>query len=438
MTGKRGIRWLYGELPALVESGVLPASAAQALREHYGEAPRRDPRALALYVLGVFGSALVGLGIILILASNWETLSRGLRAVIAFTPLLASQALTLYAVARRPTPALLEQTAIFQALAVAAAVSLIGQTYQVPGSLEGFLMTWMILIVALPYATGSALTAIVYCVGITAWAGYAQAGPGHAALFWPFAAAIAPFVWWQRRRRGDSTRTTFLFWTVALCAVVATGIVLEKNLPGLWILIYTGLFALLHLGGRHIEPDTWSAWRRPFFVVGSLGGAVLGLVLSFEWPWERIAWRYYRAGDAYVEWASYLDYALLVAVTTGIAVLLATSVRVRKADCIPFGSLPILAIVAYGIVAFTDAAFAAMLLFNLYILALSLWILAMGLREDDPIRLNGGALLLSALIVLRFFDTDLGFAARGAVFIAVGLLFLAVNIGLVRRRRRPA
>jgi hypothetical protein len=43
-------------------------------------------------------------------------------------------------------------------------------------------------------------------------------------------------------------------------------------------------------------------------------------------------------------------------------------------------------------------------------------------------------LLLSAAIVIRFFDADIGFVARGVAFIALGLGFLAVNLLLLRRK----
>jgi hypothetical protein len=44
-------------------------------------------------------------------------------------------------------------------------------------------------------------------------------------------------------------------------------------------------------------------------------------------------------------------------------------------------------------------------------------------------------LLLTALIVLRFFDTDVGLPDRGLAFIAVGVGFLVVNAMLLKRRK---
>ena len=44
-------------------------------------------------------------------------------------------------------------------------------------------------------------------------------------------------------------------------------------------------------------------------------------------------------------------------------------------------------------------------------------------------------LILSALVLCRFFDSDLGFVLRGVVFIALGAGFLFTNFALLRRKR---
>ena len=71
---QKAIRWLYDELPRLVAQGVLTPDTETRLRAHYGplEAPR--PARLAVIVFGVLGALLIGAGVILVLAHNWEDL----------------------------------------------------------------------------------------------------------------------------------------------------------------------------------------------------------------------------------------------------------------------------------------------------------------------------------------------------------------------------
>jgi hypothetical protein len=47
---------------------------------------------------------------------------------------------------------------------------------------------------------------------------------------------------------------------------------------------------------------------------------------------------------------------------------------------------------------------------------------------------NTGLLVLSALIIARFFDSDLSFLARGVAFILLGAGFLTANVVILRRK----
>ena len=74
-----------------------------------------------------------------------------------------------------------------------------------------------------------------------------------------------------------------------------------------------------------------------------------------------------------------------------------------------------------------------LLLANLYLLILGGAVLRDGLQSGLLPRLNAGLGILSALIAVRFFDSQLSFTVRGLLFILIGLAFLAVNL-LVKRR----
>ena len=66
--------------------------------------------------------------------------------------------------------------------------------------------------------------------------------------------------------------------------------------------------------------------------------------------------------------------------------------------------------------------------------AMGVGLLVRGFRARRIGTVNAGLLVVFALILLRFFDEDLGFAVRGVVFVLLGLAFLAVNLVLARRK----
>jgi hypothetical protein len=73
-------------------------------------------------------------------------------------------------------------------------------------------------------------------------------------------------------------------------------------------------------------------------------------------------------------------------------------------------------------------------LLNAYALLLGIDFLARGIRTKSIARANFGLLLIAALAISRFFDSDLSFVTRGVGFIVVGVGFLIANILLFRKR----
>ena len=45
-------------------------------------------------------------------------------------------------------------------------------------------------------------------------------------------------------------------------------------------------------------------------------------------------------------------------------------------------------------------------------------------------------IVIAGLVVVRFFDTEVGFVAKGLAFIAVGVGFLVANVIMARRLKR--
>ncbi len=143
---KRPVRWLLGELPKLEAEEVIDGAAAERIRAHYPEPAASSSSRLAVAVFAVFGALLIGSGVILLLAHNWEHLGRGTRAAISMTPLLVSQILVGWVVLKRfGSTAWREGSATLLALAVATALALVDQTYHTGGDLESFLWRWPVV-----------------------------------------------------------------------------------------------------------------------------------------------------------------------------------------------------------------------------------------------------------------------------------------------------
>ena len=78
-------------IPEMLREGLISEESADKIQSYYaGRADNAQKRIFVIF--GILGAALVGLGIILIIGHNWDHLSRPLKTILAFIPLIAGQA----------------------------------------------------------------------------------------------------------------------------------------------------------------------------------------------------------------------------------------------------------------------------------------------------------------------------------------------------------
>lgn len=81
---------LNKELQELVEENVISAEVSIAISAYYASKQQEQPNRL-FAIFGVLGSLLTGLGIILILAHNWDDFSVATKTIWAFVPLVVGE-----------------------------------------------------------------------------------------------------------------------------------------------------------------------------------------------------------------------------------------------------------------------------------------------------------------------------------------------------------
>jgi len=433
---KKAIQWLYGELPGLVSQGVLTPDADERLRAHYGPVEAARSARLAIIVFGVLGAVLIGAGIILVLAHNWEDFPRPVRVVLSFLPLVLAQGLAAWTLTRRPQSlAWREGAGTLLFLMIGASISLVAQTYNISGDLPRFILTWSLLGLPIVYLLGAVVPALLYLWGITEWACHLRFEDGFAAGYWLLAALLLPRLAVGLRTGRYQMRPTLLLWAGCVSVTIAAGVTIERVLPGLWIILYSGLFALMFLAGEFWFSDAEGFWSRPLRHFGAAGVLILSFMLTFEWPWREIGWHHWyweRIHEA--TWRAIPDAVLGSIVPLAAVVLLVTTIRRKTPLGLIFGLIPILATVGYCLSSLSETYAPAAGLFDIYLLVVGLWLLVHGIKINQQGQMNVGLLAVAALILARFFDSDLNFLLRGLIFIALGIAFLAANLMMLRRK----
>jgi uncharacterized membrane protein len=433
--------WLHAQLPEWAKEGWISPESVARLRDRY-PVGIGGGRALMLALGSILGALLVGGGVILLLAHNWGFMPRPVRAVVAFVPVLAGQALAAWALWRAPeSRPWREGVGLSLALAMGACIALVGQTYHVTTSFAGFVFAWMLVILPAVYLLDAVAAAAFYLIGIVFWSGTVMPPYGTVSAapcgYWLLLAAIVPWVVRLFRRDGSGVGASWLAWVLVVTVAVGMGLTyprwmhFEEGLVVRFVLLAGVCCAVSRRGGA------WSPLFLPARVVGLLGVVGFSLFFTYEFLSRRLfhldGFGAGPAGSHPGVWVSIGVEGLLYLVglfTAGVAAVRAVRERCASdALCLAF---PVLTF-ACMLGPVGDAEAIAAVVFNLFLLALGVVTLVEGWRGGRLAGVNIGFLILVALFTARFFDVDFPFVVRGVVFVVIGAAFLFLNQRLAKR-----
>lgn len=419
------------DIPELLKANIITQETADRIRGHYKNKSGSSTNRLFI-VFGVLGAALVGLGIILIIAHNWDELSRGTKTFFAFLPLLIGQLLCGYVLLKRQDSITWrESAATFLFFAIGASIALVSQVYNIPGEIGTFLLTWMLLCLPLVYLMKSSVTSLLYISGITYYAinlSYWSYSSSDSYLYWLIFLGIFPHYYQLYQKKPESNFTIFHNWIIPLSVVISLGTV-AKTTEELMFIAYFSLFGLLYLVGNLSFFTQKKPRNNGYKILGSLGTIVLLLTLSFDWFWEDLRREDFQFNEIIT--APEFFASVITSLLAGRLFYLQYKNKTLS-DIKPLAPIFILFIVTFILGLFSPIA---VVLINLYVFAIGILTIRDGAKQDHLGILNYGLLVITALVICRFFDTDLSFVIRGIMFVSVGAGFFAANYWMLKKRR---
>ncbi len=240
------------ELPELIKAGVINQETAERIEQYYLQKKGSSNRLLIIF--SILGSILVGLGIILILAHNWDDLSRPIKTSFAFLPLIVGQILCAFTVVKKQeSVAWRESTSIFLSLAIGASISLVGQIYHIPGNISSFLLTWVLLCLPMVYILRSSVTSLLYLIGITYYScqiSYWSYPSVESYEYWLLLLLVLPHYYLLYKEKPTSNFTLFHNWMIPMSITIVLGTIEQGSVDELLFITYTSLFGLFYLLGN--------------------------------------------------------------------------------------------------------------------------------------------------------------------------------------------
>lgn len=422
---------LINDIEKLVGEEIISLETANRIKAYYKTTAANSSNRL-MVIFGVLGAFLIGMGIILILAHNWDLLPRFIKTTFAFIPLLVGQGICAYTLwKKKGSQTWRESTSVFLILSIGAAISLVSQIYHLQGEMQGFLLIWMLLALPVVYIMTSSVSSLLYTAGtffftIASFDNYSTID--NPLINWLLIGLIIPYYLYILKDRFTSNATTFHHWFIPVTIVVTT---IYSILSAEYAIVPV-LFALLgsfYMIGHSKLIKALRLRTNGYLIIGALGTIIMLLGFSFSGYWDWIS-------ENENNWIPETVYSQIIAalIICAAIALLAKHITSKTFNV----RTPIMPIFLLFIVLILIGRFnpeTSQLLTNFLVLTIAVLTIKSGVEQDHLGILNYGLIIITTLLICRFFDTNLNFVLRGLLFIVVGVAFFITNSILIKKRR---
>ncbi|TPN86709.1 DUF2157 domain-containing protein [Aquimarina algicola] len=415
------------ELQTLVQDNVISLETSNKIKAYYIAKNKEKPNLLFL-VFGIFGALLIGSGIILMIAHNWDNFSKITKTIFAFAPLVIAQSLVGFSIFKNKGKAWKEASGTFLFFTVGSSISMISQIYNVSGSLSSFLIIWTILCIPLLYLLRShavallvLLTGTYYALAAKIWDHKIIEAPW---VYMAFFLSILPYYISLLKRNASSNAVTIFSWMLPLSLMIGS-LTFFRSHDHMVFVLYVITFGILYNIGKFSIFKEVKRLRNGFLIIGSLGTIILLVVTTFQWIW----------GDLLDEVSSYMG-ELFNVIIMGTIALLALGYNIFRKGIRSINLFQV-AFVVFVLIYFLlyQTENIPVILMNLLVFALGVSTVISGAQKFNFGLLNFGLLIVSILIICRFFDTEINFVLKGFAFVLVGLGFFFSNYIMLKRKK---
>jgi len=413
---------LKKELPELVKEGVISQHIASKIENYYSLKQSTNSNRL-FTVFGVLGSVLVGLGVILILAHNWDDFPKLIKTSFAFGPLIIGQLLVGFSILKQKSKTWKEASGVFLFFAVGASMAMVSQIYNIPGNFSSYMLTWILLCTPLIYLLKSHALALLHILFATIYAceyGYSYNTPW---MYLVFLFLLFPYYYNLLKHRFEANITSIFNWLMPLSLVITLGAFIAK-FDELIFLSYIILFGLFYNIGKLGVLEKLKLRQNGYLVLGSLGSIVLLLTASFRWIWKDVL---------RIEHAFFSESSLVVVLFILTTIVLVQLIIKRRLESFNLFHYVYIIMSVLFFVGLTDDVIPTVIT-NILLFVLAVNAIKIGTDKMHFGILNYGLLIIAALIFCRFLDTNMSFEVRGGLFVAVGVGFFITNYIMLKKQ----
>ncbi|MEM6718392.1 MAG: DUF2157 domain-containing protein [Bacteroidota bacterium] len=415
------------DLSELVTNGIISKEIAQNIIAYY-ETPKTENSNKLFIIFGILGATLIGLGFILIMAHNWDELPRFVKLILVFLPMLIGQVGLGFSIVKNKSMLWKETASVFLFFAVGACIALVSQIYHISGSLESFLLAWIFLCTPLLYLTKSKAIIFLhvgFCTYYAIVTGFGFLAETSPLFYFPLFAIAIPRYLELIKQKTPSATTTLLHWLFPISLVLSLPVCVAQSAQMTYFM-YMCLFGFLLNIGQLPYFRNKSLAQNGYKVAGIVGSIILLFILSFH-----DIWGFANAFSNIV--AQEIVHAFIIFVFASLAFFVSSS-YFQKGKQIRLLQVVFLIFTGIFFIGLYNTGTAALLV-NVLLFILGILYIKTGASKLHFGYLNFGMFIIAALIMCRFYDTDISFAVRGIIFLLLGAGFFTANYFMHKKQQ---
>ncbi|MFH1124849.1 MAG: DUF2157 domain-containing protein [Pseudomonadota bacterium] len=412
----RHVKWLLPEVDQWVEAGIIDLAQAEAIRTRYP--PTDETTSWGRIIFLAMGAVLFGLGVILLIAYNWEEMHKAVKLGLIGLSLTSAHVLGMWF--RRPESRFRtvgEALHLLGTMLFGAGIWLVAQIYHLDEHYPNAFLVWGVGALALGWTLPSVPQAILGAVILTLWNGFEVLSFGqvnHLASPLIFF-GVLPLAWAFQSRVLLATGVVSFLITLAITCL---GISDDLIVPILFFCACMLLSASLLVREKGLFPGSAGI----FSFLGHLPYLAILYVLSFPSAAPGLLGVDFnnRASLVY-----FTLFALAAAALWLITLWPPSKIRDRLSESfrIDLLAVPVILIIMIGLIVLRltgHKAWPTAGLFNLVFLFHSIVFISHGCRTVNIRLAATGCLLLSLLAATRYADLFQSLIMRAVIFLVIG------------------
>ena len=428
--------WLRDEVELWRQDGLVSAEQAARIGERYhlSTLPDRGIRLKLITIFSLLGALLIGTGIILFIAANWNAIPRSVRLANIIL-LIAAVNYVGYDLAfvRKNYPRIGTALLFLAALQFGAAIWLVAQTFHITSRYHNGVLFWALGILPVAWLLGMESILVLSSALLTVWTLWKSGDFGivNYPYFVLMIALVLPLCYRHEAKRAlfASLAGITLWFGFGPCAVYFSGSRAESMIAVSFL--FFGL--LLYVTGM-----LHSLYRR--FKGYEFVYKFIGIVLLFGFTYF-LSFKDVVDGVLPVLFSSTafsILFGIFVFMISGTGLFLAmrrkrTPAGSTKAAQIENSAIVI--VLLFLILVPFPAVVMKVILANLLLLALTIGTVALGYFRERAYLINMGFLFFAIQFLTRYFDYVYRYLPRSLFFIVTGVLLIVLAAFMEKKRR---